>query len=321
MFKRLKIVFITASIFIINPAGPIFSDPVGTIEDNKSSWYAVIGTENKGKRLYVRGDLFSSGRNQERSFRILEIKKDSLVLEEVTSKKSIIVKPGENIPIETAGLIFEKTVESSVLEYNYNKPYKKVTKNQLEDFTIKSLENKKIVLEKPYSTSFQVKQLSDKEKEIFNSPRDMDADKKAIITELFNEIDSKKIGDNVWALNRSSAESAIHNAGAALMAAIKRVEPGYRLGEGPSLKFNTDLGTLVVNKQGFLIQNIASAKLTESFGVKKGDIVKSVNGYPVNSLLGIYRAYENIASNKNAELLSVDIARDGKIKTLVYKVK
>nr|MBU1327783.1 hypothetical protein [Candidatus Omnitrophota bacterium] len=298
-----------------------FAEPVGTVEDSKSSWYAVIGTENKGKKLYMKGDLFSPDKNPAKSLRILDIKKNSLVLEDVILKNSIIVRPGENIPIEGAGMIFEKTVESSVLEYNYNKPPKKFTKNQLEDFTIKSLEKKKIVLEKPYNASSQVKQLSNKEKEIFNSPRDQDADKNVIITELFNKIDSKKIGDNVWVLDRPSAESAIRNAGVALISAIKRVEPRYRLGEGPSLKFNTDLGAAVVNKEGFLVQSIAVAKLTENFGIRKGDIIKSINGYPVNSLLGIYRAYENITSDKGAKFLSLNIARDGKTKTLVYKIK
>jgi hypothetical protein len=41
----------------------------------------------------------------------------------------------------------------------------------------------------------------------------------------------------------------------------------------------------------------------------------------VNNLLGIYRAYENIASDKGAKLLSINIAREGKTKTLVYKIK
>ncbi|OIO32993.1 MAG: hypothetical protein AUJ70_04265 [Candidatus Omnitrophica bacterium CG1_02_40_15] len=318
MFKYLIVIL---SIFIIIFTRPVFADTVGAVKDSKSSWYAVIGSENKGKKLYMKGDIFSPDKNPANPLRILDIKKDSLVLEDVVLKNSIIVRPGENIPIEGAGMIFEKTVESSVLEYNYNKPPKKFTKNQLEDFTIKSLEKKKIVLEKPYNASSQVKQLSNKEKEIFNSPRDQDADKNVIITELFNKINSKKIGDNVWALNRPSAEPAIHNAGLALISAIKRVEPRYRLGEGPSLKFNTDLGTAVVNKEGFLIQNLAVAKLTENFGIKEGDIIKSINGCPVNSLLGIYRAYENIASDKSAKLLSINIARDGKAKTLVYKIK
>lgn len=321
MFKSFKIIAAILSVIIMNSAMPGFAGPVGTVENNKASWYAVIGTENKGKKLYMKGDIFSSDKNPAQSLRILDIKKDSLVLEDVALKSSIIVRPGENIPIERAGMIFEKTVESSVLEYNYNKPPKKFTKNQLEDFTIKSLEKKKIALEKPYNASSQMKQLSNKEKEIFNSPRDQDADKNIIITELFNKIDSKKIGDNVWALDRQSAESAIHNAGVALISAIKRVEPRYRLGEGPSLKFNTDLGTAVVNKEGFLVQNIAIAKLTENLGIKEGDIIKSINGYPVNSLLGIYRAYENIALDKGAKFLSINIAREGKTKTLVYKIK
>ena len=57
------------------------------------------------------------------------------------------------------------------------------------------------------------------------------------------------------------------------------------------------------------------------FGIKEGDVIKTINGYPVNRLLGIYRAYENVASNKGAKLLSIDITRDGKTKTLVYKIR
>ena len=81
------------------------------------------------------------------------------------------------------------------------------------------------------------------------------------------------------------------------------------------------MGTAVVNKEGFLIQNIAVAKLAENFGIRQGDIIKSINGYPVNNLLGIYRVYENISSNKDTRLLHINIARDGKNKTLIYKIR
>lgn len=317
----LRIIIIILYVAIISLAKPVFADSVGTVEDTKSSWYAVIGTEDKGKKLYVKGDIFISDKNPAESFRILGIEKDTLMLEDVSSNRKITIKPGENIPTENTGMVFEKTVESSVIEYSYNKTPKKITKTQLEDFTIKSLQKRKIVLEKNYDASSAAEQLSNKEKEIFNSPRDPYADKKAIIIELFNKIDSKRIGNEVWTLDRSSAEPAIRNAGAALISAIKRIEPSYRLGKGPSLRFNTDLGTAVVNKEGFLVQNIAIEKFTESFGIKQGDIIKSINGYPVNSLLGIYRAYENIASNKDAKLLRIDIARNGKAKTLVYKIR
>ncbi len=321
-----KYIYIILPIFIIISARPVFADSVGTVKDSKTSLYAVIGAENKGKKLYIKGDIFFSDKDHSKGLRILDIKENMLILEDVASKNSIAVGAGQRIPLEGLGLIFEKTFEADVLEYSYSNPRKKFTKNQIEDFTIKSLEKKRIALEKPYNAAsvgdrHAYPLLSDKEKGIFNSPRDQNADKKVIITELFNKIESKKIGDNTWALNRPDAESAIHNAGAALMSAIKRVEPRYRLGEGPSLKFNTDLGTAVINKEGFLVQNIAVAKLSENFGIREGDVIKSINGYPVNNLLGIYRAYENIASDKGAKVLSIDIARDGKAKTLVYKIK
>ena len=319
MFKYFKIVLIVAA--VIAYERPVFSESVGTIENSKASWYAIIDTGNKGRRLYIKGDIFSSDKNPARYLRIVEIKKDVLSLEEVSSKNRIILKPGERIPLEDINMIFEKTVESAALEYNYNKPGKKFTRNQLEDFTIKSLEKKKIVLEKDYDKLHQAKQLSNKEKEIFNSPRDRKADKKIIIAELFDKIESKKTGDNMWTLDNNSAEPAMHNVGSAIISAIRRVEPGYRLGEGPSLKFNTDLGTVLVNKEGFVVQNIAVAKLTDNLGIRQGDVIKSVNGHSVNSLLGIYRAYENIASNSRAKLVSVDIMRGGKQKTLVYRIK
>ncbi|MEK6733159.1 MAG: hypothetical protein AABY55_05980 [Candidatus Omnitrophota bacterium] len=321
MFKYFKIILIVLSAAVIACERPGFSESVGTIEESKATWYAIIGTENKGRKLYVKGDIFSSDEYPARCLRIVEIKKDTLLLEDVASKNGIILKPGEKIPLEDINMIFEKAVESAALEYNYNKPGKKFTRNQLEDFTIKSLEKKKIVLEKDYDEPAQAKQLSNKEKEIFNSPRDKKADKKIIIAELFDKIESKKTGDNTWTLDNNSAEPAMHNVGSAIMSAIKRVEPGYRLGEGPSLKFDTDLGTVLVNKEGFVVHDIAVAKLTDNFGIRQGDVIKSINGYSVNSLLGIYRAYENIASNSRTKLVSIDIMRGGKQKTLVYKIK
>ncbi|MCX5687477.1 MAG: hypothetical protein NTV71_02365 [Candidatus Omnitrophica bacterium] len=321
MFKYFKIVSIILSLTITTLARPVFADSVGTIEDSKSSLYVVIGTENKGKKLYGKGDIFSSDKNPAKFLKISDIKKDILILEDVALNNSIIVKPGEGIPIENSGMIFEKTVESRVLEYSYNKPAGELTKNQSEDFKIKSLDKKKIVLEKSYDVSLQAKQLSDKEKDIFSSPIDHSADKKIIIAELFNNIESQKIGDSIWELNRGSNKSAIHNIGAALISAIKMVEPRYRFGEGPSLKFSTDLGTVVVNQEGFLVQNIAVAKLTETFGIKQGDVIKSINGYPVNSLFGIYRIYEDVASNKTTKLLSIDIARGGNKEILIYKIR
>jgi len=322
MFKRLAIIFVAVFMVKIGMDKSVIAGPVGIIEDSKISLYAVVAdSDNKGKKLYAKGDIFSYGRNPAEYFRILDIGKDRIMLEDGISKDNLIVKPGEAIPSKTSRMIFERTIESGVLEYSYSKSAEEPAKNQARDFIIKSLENNRIVLEKDYAALPAGKQLSDKEKEIFDAPKTRNSDKKALITGLFGKIESKKIGSDAWAVDRSSAEPAMRNAGAVIISAISRIEPQYRLAEGPGLRFNTSLGTAVVNREGFFIKSIAVAKLAESFGIRQGDVVKSINGYPVNNLIGIYRAYEDISSDKSAKIVSIDIARDGKAKTLVYKIR
>jgi len=321
MFNYLRITLLILFISTEALLAPVLSATVGTVEADKSSRYAIVKTENKGKRLYVKGDIFSSAENPSKGFRIKEIEKDTILLEDVNSKTSVMLKPGDSIPIDGSAMVFEKTVETSVLEYNYNKPSQRLTKSETEDFTVKSFEKKKIVLEKDRVKSQDAKELSEKEREIFSAPREGSADKKIILAELFDNLASEKIGQDVWAFRRMNAGPALDNAGEALMSAIKGVEPGYRFGEGPSLKFNTDLGTVVVDKKGFLIQDIALANAGEKFGIMKGDIIRSINGYQVNSLLGIYRIYEDVSSGKNTKFLSIELVRGGKVKTLVYKIR
>ncbi|MDP2920759.1 MAG: hypothetical protein Q8O12_00115 [Candidatus Omnitrophota bacterium] len=321
MFNYLRIILLILFISSEADLAPVFSATVGTVEAKKSSWYAIVRTENKGKKLYVKGDIFSSNKNPSKSFRIKSIEKDTILLEDANSKTSVMLKPGDSIPIEDSGMIFEKTVEADALEYNYNKPSQRFTKSETEDFTVKSFEKRKIVLEKDSEKSRDPKKLSEKEKEIFSAPKQGSLDKKIILAELFDNLASEKIGQDVWAFRRKNSEPAIDNAGEALMSAIKGVEPGYRFGEGPSLKFNTDLGTVVVDRKGFLIQDITLANAGEKFGIMKGDVIRSINGYQVNSLLGIYRVYNDVSSGKNTKFLSIELVRAGKVKTLVYKIR
>jgi hypothetical protein len=292
------------------------SKSVGTVEDTRPSWYAVINSGTKGKKLYVKGDIFSSDKYMTKCLRVAEIDKDSLLLEDVASKDNIILKPGDRIPLEGTGLVFEKAVEANILEYSY-KPSSGITKAQAEDFTVKGLGKKRVVLEKKYDAPAD---LTQKEKEIFEAPKDAGISRKIIIADLFKKIEVKKIGEDVWAINRH-AEPAVANTGSAIISAIRMVEPRYRFREGPSLKFNSDLGTVVINRDGFLVQDIAIAELGEDFGICEGDLIKTINGYPVNNLLGIYRAFESVASDKSTKLVSINIIRDGRSKTLVYKIR
>ena len=50
---------------------------------------------------------------------VQDIKKDVLILKDISSESTVIVEPGEEIPLEGTDIIFEKTVYSDVMEYQY----------------------------------------------------------------------------------------------------------------------------------------------------------------------------------------------------------
>lgn len=277
---------------------------VGTVKDKEPSWYAIAGLAGGHKKLYAKGDIFCADEDITKCLRIIDIKQDTLLLEDVNSRNNIVLKAGERIPLAQTEIIFEKTVEADVIEYGY-KPSEKLTRSQVEDFVVKNLDRKRVVLQKERN----------------RNKKNIDADSEKLSAGLFEKIGTKKISKDTWLVDKQSAGPALDNAGAALLSAIKKVEPGYRFGEGPSLKFDSELGVCVLNKEGFLVQRLAVAKLAEKTGIKEGDLIKSINGYPVNSLLGLYKAYQDVASNAKVRLVSVDIIREGEPKTLIYKIK
>lgn len=271
------------------------AEKVGSISSNQASWYMIARFDDGKKKLYVEGDMFCSDKYLNNCLRIKEIRKDSVLLEDVGSKKTFILEPGTRVPLKDTVIIFEKAVQSDVVEYNY-KTAEKPTREQLEDFTVKNLSKKKIVLERPYKAE-------------------------TLKAALFDKIETQKLEENVYAVDKKSARSAMKNAGLTLLSVIKNIKPEYRFGKGPSLRFDSELGAAVLNNQGFLVQDLLDKSLMEKTGIKEGDLIRSVNGEPVNSLIGLYRLYQQITSDDGMKSVSIDIVRDGKQKILVYKIK
>ena len=295
------------------------SETVGTVTDIEPSWYAIMKIDGK-KKLYAKGDIFCSNIDITKCLRIQDIQKHILILKDVSLQDTFTVAPGERIPLEGTEIIFQKTVNTDVVEYRY-KSSEEYTKGDVQDFTIRNLEREKVVLEKDYDNSSFLAGLSEEEKKIFDAPRMEDVEAETIMASFFEDIKVKEIDDNAWAVDSESTEAAFDNAGKVLFSTIKSVEPRFRFGEGPSLKLNCELGEIVLNRDGFLVQNLAVAKLVERAGIKQGDLIKGINGQPVNSLYGIYRAYMAFKSDKTMKVVNVDIVRDGKAETLVYKIQ
>ncbi|MBU4342400.1 MAG: hypothetical protein KKG21_00145 [Candidatus Omnitrophica bacterium] len=273
---------------------------VGTVEDEGLTWYAIIKIGGR-KKLHTKGDIFCSRVDITDCLRIQEIRKDEIVLKDVKSDSILTVRPGISLPLKGSDIIYEKSIASSVIEYRYK------DSKAPSDFSISAFNEKKIVMQK----YFDKKDLSE----------DVSNGAEVIKNEFFEDIEIEKIEKDIWVVNRESAEKAIDNAGRSLFSVIKKVRPECRFGKWPSLRFNCALGDLVLNKEGFLVQNLAVARLVERAGIKKGDLIKSVNGQPVNSLFGIFKSYMNIKSNKDVKVVKVDIIRDERPQTLTYKVR
>jgi hypothetical protein len=322
-----KIFILAALFFIFNIIQARAEDPksknssvVGTVKEQGSSWYAVIKTGRGEKKIYTRGDIFCSETDITDCLRVQDINEDELVFKDVGSEKVFTVRSGDKIPLEGTNAIFEKSVASNIIEYRYNDT-PGVKKGFIEDFTVKSLEREKLVVEKDYDVAYLPQGLSDEEKELFGSPKIPDENPGIIKADVFDDVIIEKIGNDTWAVNTERSDTAFSNAGKALFSVIKGVEPSYRFGEGPSLKLNSELGDIILNKEGFLVQSLAVGKIVERAGIRQGDLIKKINGQPINSLYGICRVYMDIRSDKKIKIVNVDIVRDGMPKTLTYKVR
>jgi membrane-associated protease RseP (regulator of RpoE activity) len=74
-----------------------------------------------------------------------------------------------------------------------------------------------------------------------------------------------------------------------------------------------------MTSEGF---KVTTNKLAQSFGIRAGDTITSMNGYPVNSL---YNAWwilqELLIRNTGLEEIHVDIVRRGAKLSKLYRIK
>ncbi|KUK14438.1 MAG: hypothetical protein XD52_0277 [bacterium 42_11] len=70
---------------------------------------------------------------------------------------------------------------------------------------------------------------------------------------------------------------------------------------GPSFKNN--------QPNGFIIRNISKSHILAKMGIKKGDIIKKVNGISINNITDYYNAIRSVTQGDN---LTITIEREGK---------
>ena len=103
----LRILFAAAMIFFISLSI--------VVAEEGPSWYAIVKVDSKKAKLYTKGDIFYSRADITDCLRIEDIRSDILVLKDVNSEKTIVVKVGEDIPLEGTDFTFEKVITQDVV--------------------------------------------------------------------------------------------------------------------------------------------------------------------------------------------------------------
>ena len=69
---------------------------------------------------------------------------------------------------------------------------------------------------------------------------------------------------------------------------------------------------------GFRVREITAGSLAEKLGLRSGDVIRSVNGSPVNNLEDAMQLYRRLG---NAGQVQIEISRGGKVETLEYTIR
>jgi len=71
---------------------------------------------------------------------------------------------------------------------------------------------------------------------------------------------------------------------------------------------------------GFLVREVQPGGMYEKLGVRVGDVIRSVNGQPVNTMDDVMRIYQQLGGLQSAGNVSVEVTRAGRSENLHYRL-
>jgi general secretion pathway protein C len=71
---------------------------------------------------------------------------------------------------------------------------------------------------------------------------------------------------------------------------------------------------------GFLVREIQAGGLYEKLGVRVGDVIRSVNGQPINTMDDVMKIYQQLGGLQNASNVSIEVTRAGRSENLNYRL-
>lgn len=72
---------------------------------------------------------------------------------------------------------------------------------------------------------------------------------------------------------------------------------------------------------GFLVREIQPGSIYEKLGVRAGDVIRSINGQPINNMEEVMKVYQQLGGVQQASDITVEVTRAGHSEFLKYNVE
>lgn len=72
---------------------------------------------------------------------------------------------------------------------------------------------------------------------------------------------------------------------------------------------------------GFLVREIQPGSVYEKLGVRTGDVIRSVNGQPINNMEEVMKLYQQLGGIDRVGSLAIEITRGGRTESLQYNIE
>jgi general secretion pathway protein C len=72
---------------------------------------------------------------------------------------------------------------------------------------------------------------------------------------------------------------------------------------------------------GFLVREIQPGSVYEKLGMRTGDVIRSVNGQPINNMNEVMKLYQQLGGVNQAGSVAIEIMRGGRTESLQYNIE
>jgi len=72
---------------------------------------------------------------------------------------------------------------------------------------------------------------------------------------------------------------------------------------------------------GFLVREIQPGSVYEKLGVRTGDVIRSVNGQPINNMEEVMKLYQQLGGVNQAGNVEIEVTRGGRTESLQYNIE